>query len=226
MPKDTRSFDVNKSAGEVVDVPCIQCRRSTKHKVLVSADLSGEDWYGSNSVQYNVHHQITQCQGCETITFRTSSTNSEDLEYDRNGELEYVETTDFYPSRNEGRTALKDSHLLPSNVRRIYDETLKAMNGDQSVLAGIGLRALIETVCKDRQAAGANLVAKIDSLVTIGVLTQDGAEILHKIRTLANDAAHEVKPHSSEQLGLALDVAEHLLQGVYVLPHYAKKTFK
>jgi hypothetical protein len=46
-----------------------------------------------------------------------------------------------------------------------------------------------------------------------------------KIRTLGNDAAHEVKPHKPKQLSLALDVCEHLMKGVYLLPHYAEETF-
>jgi hypothetical protein len=62
--------------------------------------------------------------------------------------------------------------------------------------------------------------------VGLGVLTQDGADILHKLRTLGNDAAHEVKPHSLQELGLAFDVVDHLLLGVYILPDHAKKTFK
>jgi hypothetical protein len=226
MPKNTRKFELDTAVADPVDIPCVKCRHATKHRVLASADLSGEDWYGDNSVQYSVNHQICQCQGCETITFRIISSNSEDYVQDDEGDYIYVESVDLYPSRNEGRSELKDSHLLPSNVRRIYDETYKAMNNDQAVLAGIGIRALIETVCRDRKAIGPHLSAKIDSLVKLGVLTEDGAKILHKIRTLGNNAAHEVKPHTSEQLGLALDVVEHLLQGVYVLPHYAKKTFK
>lgn len=225
MPQNTRNLDINKTAGTIVDVPCTVCRRSTKHKVLASADLDGEDWYGENSVQYEVHHQVVQCQGCETTTFRVISTNSEDYE-PVDDHLECIESVTLYPSRNEGRTPVKDIHLLPPNVQRIYDETIKAMNNDQPVLAGIGIRALVETICKDKQATGHNLAEKIDALVTIGVLTSDGATILHKIRTLGNDAAHEVKPHKTEQLSLALDVCEHLLQGSYLLPYYAKKTFK
>jgi hypothetical protein len=41
---------------------------------------------------------------------------------------------------------------------------------------------------------------------------------LHKIRTLGNAAAHEVKPHTEKQLRLAMDVIEHLLTDVYILP--------
>ena len=115
--------------------------------------------------------------------------------------------------------------MLPANVRRIYEETIGAMNNDQSVLAGIGIRALIETVCNDRKANGKNLMKRIDDLVKLGVLTAEGAAVLHKLRTLGNSAAHEVKPHTQAQLGLALDVVEHLLNGVYVLPAHAKTTF-
>ena len=100
------------------------------------------------------------------------------------------------------------------------------MNNDQPVLTGIGLRALVETICKDKKASGGNLVEKIGSLVSLGVLTADGATILHRIRTLGNDVAHEVKPHTAEQLGIALGVCEHLLQGVYLLPRHARKQLR
>jgi hypothetical protein len=96
----------------------------------------------------------------------------------------------------------------------------------QEVLCGIGIRAIIETVCKDKSATGGDLYTKINSLIPIGVLTQDGADILHKLRTLGNNAAHEVKPHTPKELGLAFDVVDHLLLGVYILPIQAKKTFR
>ena len=226
MPENTFIREINKTAGTVIDVPCTECNRSTKHKVLASVDINAEDWFGDNSVAYCINHQIVECQGCESISFRKSSTNSEDVDYDEYGNYFHYETVILYPSRNEGRNSMKDEHLLPSNIQRIYAETIKAMNNDQPVLAGIGIRALIENICKDKKADGNSLYEKINELVPIGALTSDGAKILHKIRTLGNEAAHEVKPHQTEQLVLALDVCEHLLQGVYLLPHYALQTFK
>jgi hypothetical protein len=65
----------------------------------------------------------------------------------------------------------------------------------------------------------------MDDLTTKSVLTPAGAEILHKIRTLGNAAAHEVKPHSEKQLGLAMDVVEHLLTDVYILPRRVAAEF-
>lgn len=130
---------------------------------------------------------------------------------------------ELYPSRLEGRHKLDKSDLLPKEIIRIYNETHAALCNNLSVLAGIGIRALIETICKEKSAQGSNLEKKIDSLVTMGVLTPDGAEILHSLRILGNEAAHEVKPHTEITLGIAMDVVEHLLKGVYILPAVASK---
>lgn len=224
MPSNTLSREVNKSAGTVIDVQCGSCKRLTKHRVLASVDENGENWFGSNSFQHWSEYQVIMCQGCEIIGFRSTSTNSEDWDFDEHDAVVLNETINLYPSR-EGRNSLKDTYLLPTNVQRIYEETIKAMNNSQPVLAGIGIRAIVETVCKDKASLGSNLFQQIDGLVDQGVLSPNGASILHKIRTLGNDAVHEVKPHSEQQLGVALDVCEHLLQDVYVLPHHAAKAF-
>jgi len=43
------------------------------------------------------------------------------------------------------------------------------------------------------------------------------------MRILGNEAAHEVKPHSEETLNLAMDVVEHMLNDVYILPASTSK---
>jgi hypothetical protein len=105
----------------------------------------------------------------------------------------------------------------------VYSETRTALANDQPVLAGIGIRAIVETVCKDQSAAGNNLMEKIDDLARKGVVTPDGAKILHSLRFMGNDAAHEVKAHAEADLMTALDVVEYLLKGVYILPRLAAK---
>jgi hypothetical protein len=216
----------NESKGQELKLPCTECATRTHHIVLQSVDVSGEEdldddrWYGWYEI-----YQIVQCQGCKSITFRRAYANSEDHvvdEYDSEPKmLEYL-----YPNRVEGRKALRDLHMLPRKVLLIYDETHKALSEGLSVLTGVGLRAIIETVCKDKAATGKDLNRKIDDLVTKGMLTREGADILHKLRVLGNKAAHDVKPHSRDQLALAMDVAEHLLKGAYVFPRKAAATFK
>lgn len=215
---------------EIIDAPCGVCKRSTKHKILADIELVGKE-ESDDALLYgwDDEYQIVQCQGCEAVMFRLAHTNSEDLEHfagPDGWEVEYTLFEDYYPNPESCRAGLSDGHLLPEKLQRIYSETLSALNGNNPVLTGIGLRAIIETVCKDQAATGKTLYDKINNLVVKSVLTKEGAVILHKLRTLGNDAAHEVKPHSNVQLGLAFDVVEHLLQGVYTLPYHAKKRFK
>ena len=92
-----------------------------------------------------------------------------------------------------------------------------------SVLTGIGIRAIVETVCRERNSPGRVLADRIGGLVALNLITQTEAEILHDIRFMGNKAAHEVKAHSTQELNLAFDVSEHLLRAVYILPEQAKR---
>jgi Domain of unknown function (DUF4145) len=218
---------INESKGQKVSCVCRECRRSTNHEIVADATFRGSSENYAYHVNWTIEHQIIKCLGCESISFRRAEGNDQDcLVKIGPDEWEYQPQEDLYPSPYEGRQPLSDAALLPDKIQRIYQETLKALNAAQKVLCGIGVRAIVETVCKDRNASGSELFAKINSLVDLGVLTADGASILHKLRTLGNDAAHEVKPHTPEELGLAFDVVDHLLLGVYILPEHAKRMFK
>jgi hypothetical protein len=199
---------------------CGVCNRETRHKVL--ADTSTHWEHDGGQVDTWVHHQIIQCQGCLTTSFRESSECSEDFDFDeRTGETFLNETVKLFPNRISGRAAMREAHLLPFNVYRIYQEAHGALCAELSILAGLGLRALVEAVCVERQVTKGNLQDKIDALATGGHITPAGSKILHSLRFMGNAAAHEVKAHTPQQLNAAFDVVEHLLQGVYVLPSQA-----
>ena len=218
---------INNQQGHKVECVCRECHRTTKHEIVTEATLSGSAGSPDFEINWAIEHQIVRCLGCETLSFRYTEGNDHDsLVQVGPDDWEYQVHEVLHPSPHEGRQPLSDVDFLPAKIQRIYEETLKALNNRQEVLCGIGVRAIVETVCKDKNAAGGDLFAKINSLITIGVLTQDGANILHKLRTLGNNAAHEVKPHTPQELGLAFDVVDHLLLGVYILPEHAKKTFK
>ncbi len=217
---------INNDQGKKIDCRCRECNRDTKHEILTEATHRGTYGPAGFGVDWAVDYQVVRCLGCETLSFRRAEGTEEDMVQVGEDEWEYQPRVDVYPSPSTGRLALPDSNLLPEKVHRIYGETLSALNETQPVLCGIGVRAIVETICKDKSAVGNDLFNKINHLVAIGVLTPDGAAILHKVRTLGNHAAHEVKPHSLQELGLAFDVIDHLLLGVYILPVHATQTFK
>lgn len=221
------NYKVNGTLGEEHRLPCVTCSGTPVHHVMASFDEKGSHDEGDNSYEWNDHYQIVQCQGCKNISFRDARTNSEDYFQISRDEFEHAVTEELFPSRLAGRKGIdKEMRIfLPPDIGVIYNETIRAMANQSPVLAGIGLRALLETVCKEKQAAGKDLSNKIDDLQVKSVLTPTNAAVLHRIRTLGNDAAHEVKPHTEGQLGVAMDVMENLLREVYILPKQFKSEF-
>lgn len=212
------------SVGKEIEAACAKCGEGTTHVVRASVtEHNSDEPQPGCSFEWINRYEIIQCGGCKMFSFRKAQSNSEDFDPATNSWPEVIE---LFPSRVKGRAPINDYGLLPVALQRIYQETLKALNSGQPVLTGIGVRAIVETVCKDQKAPGRNLKSKIDNLVAKNVLTEAGADILHKLRVLGNNAAHEVEPHDVLQLGFALDVIDNLVSSVYILPHHAKARFK
>ncbi len=209
------------SVGEEFLVPCVQCDNTTKHDVVASVDIK-EDFDNGDITEWT-SYQILRCRGCESHSFRSSKASTEDLfETAFGGPYQWVDDK-VYPPRVAGRRKLRNVMYLPPKVRRVYNETHTALSSDLPMLAGVGIRSLVEAVCQEREARGRDLKLKIEDLVKQGFLTQSGAEILQRLRLMGNEAVHEMKSHNTQALSTAFDVVEHLLLGVYILPEESEK---
>lgn len=226
MGRQTRDFKLETLENQKHKIACKECSRETLHTIIASYKETGSDECGfGQSVGWTSQNQIIQCLGCESVTFREVSSCSEDCYHDyEENETIYPETIKYYPARTTGLKAI-NTYLLPTKLQSIYEETRLAIENEQNVLAGIGVRALIETVCKDQSATGKNLFEQINSLKEKSILTNDGADALHKLRSLGNDAAHEVKAHTKDQLLLALQIVDHMLDGTYIIPQNISQVF-
>ncbi|WLH04851.1 DUF4145 domain-containing protein [Pseudomonas lurida] len=207
--------------------PCKKCSVETKHRIVACLEEQGsEDCGGGNSVDWNTENQIIQCLGCEEVSFRVYSTNSEDYEQDyESNSLYYYPTITYYPGRVTGSKVI-DHWLLPWGIGQIYKEARTAVENELFIIGGIAIRALLESICSDVKAKGRNLEFKINDLHDRSLVTKEGVETLHKIRLLGNRAAHKALAHSKDQLLLALEVIEHILIGTYIIPERAKAIFK
>ena len=201
---------------------CGSCGKETAHKIFAKIHQSDESPGGEIQVWDN--YCIVQCQGCKIVSFCQESSCSEDMSYDEQGEpAGYSVTQKLYPGRLAGRPLLEEIYDLPHGVAKIYKQTHEALCGKLSVLAGIGLRIIVEAVCSEKNASGKDLKEKIDDLVNQGIVTKDGADILHPIRLLGNKAAHETQTNTEDELYAAFEVVEHVLKAVYVIPKKAQK---
>lgn len=205
----------DKGKGDVFRIFCIGCTRETKHTVVAS--LVGDT--GGVSQEF----QIIRCNGCENVSFR-ETLDVEMYEPDENGEPQRLKPRVFlYPQRVSGEVLTSDFVHLPEQIVDIYTETEKALADDMPILAGMGLRLIVEAVCHDRRANGRNLDQRIDRLVEIGLLTQTSAEMLHSLRIIGNASAHQAASHSPDILRTAFVVVDNLLRNVYVLPQTTSK---
>lgn len=210
---------------EEIWVPCITCGRRNCHRALAVVRDSGTD--DPSALEWWEDYYIIECGGCKRVSFVHITKSNDNTEIDRStGEEFLVPTERLYPPRVAGLRKFDRAYLLPPNIGRIYHETLNAISADLPILAGIGIRAIVETVCKHEKATGRNLEKRIDKLGEKGIVTPAGAEVLHGLRFMGNAAAHEVRAHTQEELKIAMEVVENLLKGVYVIPKRAQRLLK
>jgi uncharacterized protein DUF4145 len=196
---------------------CHQCGRNTNHTIIAqeTAGSGDDDFYA-----WAETHYFARCAGCDAFTYAVESSSEDDWN-PQTGEKESTWKT--YPRGETERQSMADEGDLPIKVLLIYKEVIGAMNAQLPVLSGIGLRALIEAVCKDQKIAGDNLEKLIQGLATNGVLARAQADILHTHRFLGNVAAHEIMSAQPRELVAALEIAENILRTIYVLPELSKQ---
>lgn len=192
---------------------CSKCRNTTNHAVLAQHKLIRDSSDGE--IQWRGTYQIIQCLGCDDIVFRCASMFTEDHDPSTGQPIESVQ---LYPDPAVGRQPMNGHEAFPLKIARIYMETLNAVNNQTPILAAIGLRILIESICLEQKTKADKLTEGIDELVEMGLLSKKQAEFLHINRFMGNQAASEVVAPKPQSLIAALDIAENLLKTVYILP--------
>lgn len=231
--KNMINTTVDKTKNRELKVLCQTCKNKTKHKVIVSVNEVGED-----DDEYYYHwtndYEIIQCLGCESISFRIEHSNSEDVDSEHGP---YI-SVKIYPKRNNETWNIKNFYNVPSNLTRIYRETIDCYNADCFTLCGAGTRALVEGLCtensifdgfieytkvdgKTETKKSDNLQGKINGLSQQGKLTKQNADILHEHRFLGNKSIHELSIPSKEELSLAIEIIENILETLYEIPQKA-----
>lgn len=195
--------------------PCRYCGHSTVHLVRRSMEVASRDGDASFSVDFRDDYQILECKGCQEVRFRHSHENSEDTIGDEFEQHSLV-TVELYP--NDSPSLVDGVEFVPGHVRQVYEESVKALRDSLVILAGVGIRATVEAMCKDLGIEGRYLWQRIDGLADNGYLASSGVEHLKLVKDMGNAAAHEIRSYPIADLRLALDVTEHALRAAYVMP--------
>jgi hypothetical protein len=197
----------------ILRISCRHCRRQTRQVFLTKkeAPVFGE-WQ-----EYFETYSILECQGCESLSFLIESTDYSSPIEDDDGVLMATRNIEQYPRASIGTEPLHGIWCLPELVRKIYTESVTAYLEGANVLASVGFRATIEAVCTDQKTPGRTLEDRISRLAKNGVITDRESKLLHAIRFLGNDAAHEIRAPKNYELTATLRIIQHLLATLYTL---------
>ncbi len=207
---------------------CKECKNETNHTLEWEKSIGWED--KRSEIRGSVSYQVLSCNGCDAITFRTVSSNSEDVVMGEKNEktgiydAEYIETIKYYPERGHNIIEpIFDIWRTPNTVRRIYNETIQAFNNKQHVLCAIGIRGIIEAICIEEGINIKNLKSKIDELHNEGIITSTLCEGLHESRLMGNASAHKINLFGDNELRTVIGLINTLIESHYSMPDKVKK---
>ena len=159
---------------------------------------------------------MVKCCGCEHVSFDVETYEESNVRYDRDGREEMYSEHVSYPEPEGLLKPIETSWEFPSDVLRIYRETVKAINTECYTLAAAGFRAVIESICLDKQISGKTLEIKINNMKKAGIITMEDRDRLHSVRFLGNDSVHEIKTPERRTLLVVLEIIEGILKSLYI----------
>lgn len=195
---------------------CTNCHNETNHDVLEKHEHEFREEYFCDE-----NYFIVKCRGCEKVSFRYEF-HDIDGGYPIDNDEWYVPiSVNTYPNAIKNHRPIRETYYFPSTVKELYHQSISAYKERANILAGLGFRGIIEAICIEQNVEGNNLQERIGKLADKGIISKMNADLLHAIRFLGNDAAHEIKNPSDQQLSVALRIIEHMLNSLYILEREA-----
>ncbi|MGG3193931.1 DUF4145 domain-containing protein [Priestia aryabhattai] len=238
---------------------CSSCDKKTNHTFLTDAKgnkleyiISSSDFEEDTDLLFSDEYYIVQCMGCDKVAFL--NIYSDDTMFYVVGDnqwtdREYVRDYNVYPPEPEKEDIVLESlkyesqyefSHLPEFIKILRDEVILAYREKAKLLCGIGLRMIVEAVCKEKGLTETpklrkgspvlnedgevimkklNLYEKIETLKKHNIIDESQKNVLHQIRDLGNDTAHEIKPYNLLLLRQVLNVVDFILYNIYEMPN-------
>ena len=226
-------YKENICKGKMVKCYCNKCRILSKHTVITDFYEDGCE-SGEYGTSWKNDYQIIKCDNCDEISFRLDGWFSEYCDCIPDGNDGSFEI--LYPENNENIRDEKEFDSLPFSLSDIYSEVIKSFNQRIYMLCAVGIRAILEGICKEqkiyqgivsdkngKEQTKRNLEGKIYGMLQAGIINKQEFNALHELRFLGNDAVHQLEIPSVSDINNALDIIEHLIEDVYELPLKSKK---
>lgn len=231
-------------------VYCNNCKKNTNHYILQKHKTSYDpevEMFG-----WDENFYITQCCGCDEVNFTREYTDESYVRFNPyEDQNEYYSIFSAYPSmpsnlNNPFFYEPKKYKKLPLNIKKMYIESTEAYNQELYTLSTIGLRMIIESVCKDvgidkgfifdmKKDENGNVIdyipkmndkdkinsdklpPKIFRLYEEKIITFNQTKVLLKIKDFGNSAAHELEAPEPDIIKKMIEIIDGILFMQYEL---------
>ena len=107
---------------------------------------------------------------------------------------------------------------LPELIKLSYQDAAKSFSASLFEPCVLMCRKTLEVICKLNNAQGNNLFKKLENLKALGLIDQRILDWSHEIRSIGNDAAHDISlVISKEDARDSLDLTEAILLYIFSL---------
>ena len=157
---------------------------------------------------------MLKCGGCDSVILRHTSCFSEDDE----ARVSYYPPSMF---RNIPHWVNEMSRKNARYARRLLTEIYIGVQNDLKMIAAMGIRALMEYVMVDSVGDQGTFSKNLSEFEKRGFISGKQREILEVVLEAGHATIHRAYQPSDEDLTTCIDIAESVLQSVYVHPEKA-----
>jgi hypothetical protein len=206
-------------------IECPLCKNKAPMEIVCDQIVGSEEDTFYDAVVTSQYWQLLKCFSCYKPILR-ESWHHELLDDPTSITSERYKIV--YPFQNIQQKPLPAFSHLPKSIENLYTESIYAYNNNCHFLCAMGLRTLIESVCKDQKiSANANvstdLEGKIGGLFELGKISDEQKSVLHELRSIGNEATHDFVSPALSTLDASFNVIDLLLRNIYELPIEAGK---
>jgi Domain of unknown function (DUF4145) len=215
---------VQVAVGGEVMAHCNRCSGERRHIVLaVERTTWDEEVERGLRIDGADDFLMLRCRGCDFVHMDHSAWYCQQTDEDGN----LVPTRRQYPPKLNRRPprwtlATEWVFLFDDPVRTLYEEVNRAVAADCPRLTAMGVRALIEAVMVEKVSDRGSFSRNLDALLGDGHISRNQRAHLAQLIDGGSAAIHRGYKPSMEEVHALLDIAENVIEALYVMPHRAK----
>ncbi len=199
---------------------CRTCKNKNFHIIMDEQNIPKEEDEEGYPLNFSVEKRL-QCLGCYTIVTET---------YDCDRDGNYLRGPTFSPNNQKWHLIPKAifEELEDGTVKKTYENMIKCFNQEMNIFCSTAIRILIEAIGMDlgikqelisqgKNKFNIGIEDMMNYMVEKGIVTKNTSVILKELRFVGNEAVHEMIEHSREELQLAIQIMENIIENIFII---------